>query len=191
MNRIKPLLLALTIGSCAWQAANGQDYVGYVEQLAAQAGQRAQMHAQNAITMYRQQTGDWSTPDQQVLARLDAMSRQQNPGFYSDLQQREQAFQAQQRAYVNDSNAVLDGMHNSYMDRSATQYQGHQDYTREGIWERSRYTDGNEVYELPHYQPGQVYEGYDGSTMIQDDYGQYQHYDAYGWQSEMEYYDPD
>lgn len=88
------------------------------------------MHAQNAITMYGQQTGDWSTADQQILARLDAMSRQQNPGFYSDLQQREQAFHAQQGAYVNDSNAVLDGMYNGYMDRSATQYQGHQDYTR-------------------------------------------------------------
>ncbi|NEX21101.1 hypothetical protein G3480_12395 [Thiorhodococcus mannitoliphagus] len=191
MNRIKPFLLALTIGPCAWQAANGQDYVGYVEQLAAQAGQRAQMHAQNAITLYRQQTGDWSTPDQQVLAHLDALSRQQNPGFYSDLQQREQAFQTQQDAYVKNSNAVLDGMYNSYMDRSAAQYQGHQNYTREGIWERSHYTDGNEVYELPYYQPGQVYEGYDGSTMIQDEYGQYQHYDAYGWQSEMEQYDPD
>ncbi|MCF7983494.1 MAG: hypothetical protein K9L70_03745 [Thiohalocapsa sp.] len=189
MSPLKPFLLALAIGPSAWQLASAQDYVGYVEQLAAQAGQQAQMHAQNAIQLYRQQTGDWSTPDQQVLAYLDAMSRQQNPGFYSDLQQREQAFQAQQGAYVNNSNAVLDGMYNSYMDRSAMQYQGQQDYVREGIWERSRYTDGNAVYELPNYQPGQVYEGYDGSTMIQDDYGQYQHYDAYGWQTEMEEYD--
>jgi hypothetical protein len=85
MNPLKRPLLALFIGSCAWQLANGQDYIGYVEQLAAQAGQQAQMHAQNAITAYRQQTGDWSTPDQQVFEYLDAMSRQQNPGFYSDL----------------------------------------------------------------------------------------------------------
>jgi hypothetical protein len=84
---------------------------------------------------------------------------------------------------------VLDGMYDSYMERSATQYQGHQDDVREGIWERSLYTDGNRVYELPHHQPGQGYEGYDGSTMIQDDYGQYRHYDAQGWQTEMDEFD--
>jgi hypothetical protein len=57
---------------------------------------------------------------------------------------------------VDNSNAVLDGMYNSHMDRSAMQHQGHQDQIREGIWERSLYTDGNSLYELAYHQPGQV-----------------------------------
>jgi hypothetical protein len=186
MHRL--VIFILTALSGAWSAAQAQDYIGYVEQLAAQAGQQARMHAQNAIMAYRQQTGDWSTPDEQVFAYLDAMARQQNPGFYADLQAREQAFQAQQQAYTGNSNAILDGMHQGYMERSEMQYQGHQDYVRGGIWDRSLYTDGASVYEMPYYEPGVVYEGYDGSTMIQDEFGQYRHYDAYGWGTEMDQY---
>jgi hypothetical protein len=186
MRRFELLLLAAAIGPASVALAHAQDYIGYVEQLAAEAGQRAQMHAQNAIAAYRQQTNDWSTPDQQVLGYLDALSRQQNPGFYADLQQREQAFQAQQQAHVNNSNAILDGMYNSYMDQSRIQYDGHQQYVREGIHEQTLYTNGSDVYALPHYEPGTAYEGYDGSTIVQDDYGQYRQYDAHGWETEMD-----
>ncbi|EGV32872.1 hypothetical protein ThidrDRAFT_0992 [Thiorhodococcus drewsii AZ1] len=188
MNSSSLFILAGALGALAALPANSQDYIGYVEQLAAQAGQQAQMHAQNAISAYRQQTGDWSTPDQQVLDYLTALSRQQNPGFYADLQRREQAFQAQQQGYVNNSNAVLDGMFNSYMDRSQQQYQGHQQYIREGIHERSLYTNGNDVYEMPYYAPGNVYEANDGSQMTQDQYGQYYQYDPNGWETEMQEY---
>jgi hypothetical protein len=182
------VIFAGTLGILASPPVLCQDPIAYVEQLAAQLGQQAQMQGQYAISAYRQQTGDWSTPDQQVLDYLVAVSRQQNPGFYADLQRRENAFQAQQRAYVNNSNAILDGMYNGYMDRSQQQYQAHQQYIREGIHENSLYTNGNDVYEMPYYAPGNVYEGDDGSQMIQDQYGQYRHYDPYGWETEMQEY---
>ncbi len=188
MKNRKLIIIPGLLGILTGMSAHSQDYIGYVEQLAAEAGQRAQMHAQNAVSAYREQTGDWSTPDQQVLDYLVALSREQNPGFYADLQRREQAFQVQQQGYVNDSNAVLDGMFNSYMDRSRQQYIGHQQYVREGIHERSLYTNGTDVYEMPYFSPGTVYEGFDGSEMIQDDYGQYRQYDAYGWGTELEEY---
>lgn len=190
MKTLKALALILTVSLMSATAAQAQyqDPYAYVDQLVAEAGQRAQMHAQNAVMAYRQQTGDWSTPDQQVFAYLDQMARQQNPAFYANLQQREQAFQAQQQAYVANSNAILDGMYNGYMARSNMQHQGHQNYIQQGIWERSNFTNGTYNYELPYYQPGTIYEGADGSTMIQDEYGQYHHYDAGGWHSEMNEY---
>ncbi len=189
MKFLNLCLFAIALTCCSCQNTFAQDYIGYVEQLAAEAGQRAQMHAQNAIQAYRQQTGDWSTPDQQVFNYLVAESQRQNPGFYADLQQREQAFQQQQQAYVANSHAVLDGMYNGYMARSQTQYQGHQQYVREGIWERSLYTNGNgNVYEMPYYQPGNIYQSPDGSTFMQNANGQYYQYDNYGWSSPMYYY---
>ena len=182
---VPALALGLTLLAIGSRTAQAQDYVAYVEQLAAQAGQRAQMHAQNAVRIYREQTGDWTTPDAQVFAYLDQMARRQNPGFYANLRQREQQFQMQQQQYVANSNAVLDGMYNSYMNRSNMDYRGHQQYVQQGIWEQANYTDGNSVYQLPNYRPGQIYQSNDGSHMIQDDYGQWHHYDAGGWHSDM------
>ncbi len=191
MKVFKSILLAFALGLLACQFTYAQvDYVAQVQRLADEAGQRANMAAQNAVNAYRQQTGDWSTPDQQVYNYLVAESQRQNPGFYADLQQREQAFQMQQRAYAENRNAILDGMHNSYMARSESEYAAHQKYVREVIREQSLYTgSGGNVYELPYYHPGQVYEANDGSTFVQDNGGQYYQYDNSGWETEMSDYD--
>ena len=182
MNATRRCLLAFFLGVALCHAAYGQDYIGYVEQLAADAGRRAQMHAYDAVQSYRQQTGDWTTPDQQVFDYLVAESRRQNPGFYADLQQRERAFQQQQWVYTQNSNAILDGMYNSYMATSQWQHNAHQQYVREGIWERQYYTNGyGNVYELPYYDPGNVYQTSDGSSFIQDQSGNYYQYDSSGW----------
>ena len=187
MTRILIFSVGLAVASVVVSGPNiqAQDYIAYVEQLAAQAGQRAEAHAQNAIAIYRQQTGDWTTPDQQVFAYLDQLARRQNPQFYANLRQREQQFQLQQQQYVANSNAILDGMYNGYMDRANMQHQGHQQYVQQGIWERSNFSNGNGVYELPNYQPGQLYRAADGSLMIQDNFGQWRHYDHGGWQTDM------
>ncbi|MEM7454849.1 MAG: hypothetical protein AAF456_10915 [Planctomycetota bacterium] len=172
MKAIKFCLFTFALGMIACQSASAQDYIGYVEQLAAQAGQRAEMHAMNAINIYRQETGDYQTSDQQVWAYLDAMARQQNPGFYADLQARENAFQMQQAQYRQYANSMLDNSYNSYMNRSNMQHQGHQNYIQQGIWERGDYSWNGSTYELPNYDPG-FHEAYDGTTFYQDDYGDY------------------
>ena len=190
MRILRTVLIVLSLGLFANLPAHGQDYIAMVEQMAQDAGRRAEMYARNAIQIYRQETGDWSTPDQQVWAYLDALARQQNPGFYADLQRREQRFQQQQQAYVANSNAILDQMYNSYMDRSARQYAGHQRYIREGIWERSLFTNGNgNLYSLPYYSPGTIYQSNDGSMFIQDNAGQYHGYDGNGWRTNLYDYD--
>lgn len=187
MKALRTCLFAFALGLTACQFTFAQvDYIAEVQRLADEAGQRANMHAMNAVNAYRQETGDWSTPDQQVYNYLVAESQRQNPGFYADLQQRERAFQQQQQAYVANSNAVLDGMFNSYMNRSNSDYQSHQRFIREGIYERSLYTNGNgNVYEMPWYSPGNIYQASDGSTFIQDNTGQYYQYENPGWSSEM------
>ncbi|MCC7334831.1 MAG: hypothetical protein IT422_07035 [Pirellulaceae bacterium] len=190
MSAFKSCLLALTLGFIVSQTAMAQvDYIGYVEQLAAEAGQRAQYHEQEAIRLYRQQSGDWSTPDQQVIAYLVAESRRQNPGWYANLRQQEANFQQQQSQYVADRNQQMDSSFNAYMQRSQSEYQAHQDYVRGSIWERGLYAgDNGYVYELPYYQPYQSYEANDGSQFMQDGYGDYYQYDNYGWGTQMEAY---
>ncbi len=190
MSAFKSCLLALALGFVVSQAAMAQvDYVAYVEQLAAEAGQRANYHEQEAIRLYRQETGDWSTPDQQVFAYLVAQSRQQNPGWYANLRQQEANFQQQQSQYVADRNQQMDSSFNAYMQRSQSEYQAHQDYVRGSIWERGLYAgDNGYVYELPYYQPYQSYEANDGSQFMQDGYGDYYQYDNYGWGTQMEAY---
>ena len=187
MKALKICLFAFALGLTACQFTFAQvDYLAEVQRMADEAGQRANMHAMNAVNAYRQETGDWSTPDQQVFNYLVAESRRQNPGWYADLQQREQAFQQQQQAYVANRNAQMDASFNGYMDRSNSQYQSHQRYIREGIYERSLYTDGyGNTYEMPYYSPGNVYQANDGSTFIQDNSGQYYQYDNSGWESPM------
>ncbi len=191
MKALKTCLFAFAMGLTACQFTFAQvDYVAEVQRLADETGQRANMHAQNAVNAYRQETGDWSTPDQQVYNYLVAQSQRQNPGFYADLQQREQAFYQQQQAYVANNNAAHDSLYNSYMDRSNSQYRSHQRFIREGIYERSLYTNGNgNVYEMPYYSPGNVYDANDGSTFIQDNSGQYYQYDNSGQGSEVSDYD--
>jgi hypothetical protein len=188
MSAFKSCLLALALGLVVSQTSMAQfDYIGYVGQLAAEAGQRANYHEQEAIRLYRQQSGDWSTPDQQVMAYLVAESRQQNPEWYANLRQREANFQLQQSQYVADRNAQMDSSFNAYMQRSQSQYQAHQDYVRGSIWERGLYAgDNGNVYELPYYQPYQSYEANDGSQFMQNGYGDYYQYDSNGWATQMD-----
>lgn len=188
MSAFKSCLLALALGLVVSQTSMAQfDYIGYVGQLAAEAGQRANYHEQEAIRLYRQQSGDWSTPDQQVMAYLVAESRQQNPEWYANLRQREANFQLQQSQYVADRNAQMDSSFNAYMQRSQSQYQAHQDYVRGSIWERGLYAgDNGNVYELPYYQPYQSYEANDGSQFMQNGYGDYYQYDSNGWGTQMD-----
>ena len=188
MSAFKSCLLALALGLVVSQSSMAQfDYIGYVGQLAAEAGQRANYHEQEAIRLYRQQSGDWSTPDQQVMAYLVAESRQQNPEWYANLRQREANFQLQQSQYVADRNAQMDSSFNAYMQRSQSQYQAHQDYVRGSIWERGLYAgDNGNVYELPYYQPYQSYEANDGSQFMQNGYGDYYQYDSNGWATQMD-----
>ena len=80
--------IAFTISACQSVFAQEIDYIGYVEQLSEQLRQESNMHARNAINSYRQETGDWNTPDQQVLNYLMAESQRQNPAFYQQLRQR-------------------------------------------------------------------------------------------------------
>ncbi len=187
MSAFKTSLLAVALGFVVSQSSMAQiDYVAYVGQLAAQAGQQAAYHEQEAIRLYRQQSGDWSTPDQQVIAYLVAESRQQNPEWYAGLRQREANFQQQQRQYVADRNAQMDSSLNAYMQRSQSQFQAHQDYVRGSIWERGLYVGNNDnVYELPYYQPYQSYEANDGSQFMQNGYGDYYQYDNSGWGTQM------
>ena len=188
MSAFKSCLLALALGLVVSQTSMAQfDYIGYVGQLAAEAGQRANYHEQEAIRLYRQQSGDWSTPDQQVMAYLVAESRQQNPEWYANLRQREANFQLQQSQYVADRNAQMDSSFNAYMQRSQSQYQAHQDYVRGSIWERGLYAgDNGNVYELPYYQPYQSYEANDGSQFMQNGYGDYYQYGSNGWATQMD-----
>lgn len=162
-----------------------EDPMAYVQRLAEETRQRAQESAFNAVMAYRHQTGDWNTPDQQVFDYLVQQSRQANPGFYADLEQRERAFYEQQRNYAANRNAIMDGMHQSYMDRSNADYQAHRRYVQQVIREHSNFTDGSTVYDLPYYQPGNFHQGHDGSMMYQDYSGQYHHYNGGGWYSEM------
>lgn len=187
MSVVKSCVLTLIVAVATHSSANAQmDPIAYVESVANYYRQQAESAGNEAIQCYRQQTGDWSTPDQQVLDYLIYQSRQQNPGWYADLQQREANFQQQQSQYVANSNAALDNLYNGYMQRSQWQHQGHQDYVREAIWERSLYTGNNgDVYELPYYQPYQQYQAYDGSQFTQDQWGNYFQYDNSGWGNQM------
>lgn len=188
MSLCKACLLTIVVAIASYSSAYAQmDPIAYVEAMADYYGQRAAAAGNEAVLIYRQQTGDWSTPDQQVLEYLTIQSRLQNPAWYADLQQREANFQLQQSQYVANSNAALDNSFNSYMQRSQWQYQGHQDYVRESIWERSQYMGNNgNVYELPYYQPYQQYQAQDGSQFMQDQWGNYYQYDHAGWGSQMQ-----
>jgi hypothetical protein len=187
MSLCKACLLAVVVAIASHTSASAQmDPIAYVEAIANYYGQQAAAAGNEAVLTYRQQSGDWSTPDQQVLDYLIYQSRQQNPGWYADLKQREANFQQQQSQYVANSNAALDNLYNGYMQRSQWQYQSHQDYVRENIWERSQYMGNNgNVYELPYYQPYQQYEANDGSQFTQDQWGNYYQYDNAGWGSQM------
>lgn len=191
MKMILTVLIAMTFVGTIQQNASAQqvDYIGYVERLAAQAGQRAQQHARRAIQLYRQQSGDYQSSDQAVYNYLVKMSRQQNPGWYNNLKQREAAFQQQQSAYRNYANSMLDSSFNSYMQRSNQQYQSHRRYVREGIWGQQYYTCPNtgQTYQLPNYAGGNVYRSQDGSIFVQDQSGNYYRYDQNGWRSAMNY----
>ena len=138
MKTIKFFLLALILGTVATQSVQAQmDPLEYVQRLEQQFGMQAEMYARQAVEAYREETGDYDTPDLQVWNHVDAMARQQNPGFYQNLQARENAFMQQQQAYHQNSMAILDGLQSSYMNRSNSDYQSHQDYIREGIWNRA------------------------------------------------------
>jgi hypothetical protein len=165
--------------------AKAQDYIAQVQQIQNELRQQADMHAAQAVQAYRQETGDWTTPDQQVFDWLVYQSRQANPGFYADLANRERAFYAQQQNYAANRNAIMDGMHQSYLNQSDSQHRSHQNFVQGVIWERSNYTDGTNVYDLPYYQPGNVYQGQNGSMIYQDYSGQYNQYDAGGGYTEM------
>jgi len=189
MKTAKILFCAFILGSSACHWACGQDYIAYVEQLSQNLQQQANQSAAQAVYLYRQQTGDYTSSDQEIYNYLVAESRRQNPGWYADLQRREMQFQQQQGAYVQNSNAILDNMYNGYMNRSEVDYQSHQQYVQQGIWERANYTNGNgNVYELPYYQPNTMYEATDGTQFYQDNSGQYYQYDNSGWWSEMDPY---
>ena len=174
MKTIKFFLLALILGTVATQSVQAQmDPLEYIQRLEQQFGMQAEMYARQAVEAYREETGDYDTPDLQVWNHVDAMARQQNPDFYQNLQARENAFMQQQQAYHQNSMAILDGLQSSYMNRSNSDYQSHQDYIREGIWNRSNYSDGyGNVYELPQYDPG-YYQADDGTEFYQDEYGDY------------------
>lgn len=186
---VKSTLLAFSALLFWGQFAVAQeDPYATINRLMEECRQRTEYHARNAINSYRQQTGDYRTPDAQVMAYLVQLSKRQNPDFYRRLRQREQAFQAQQQAYVQNANQALDNSFNSYMRRSNINYQSHRRYVREGIWERGNYTNSNgTTYQLPNYQPNTMYRANDGGTIVQDAYGNYWHYDAYGYRTPMQY----
>lgn len=162
--------------------ASAQDPLEYVKQLRREVQQRADSQARQAVQLYRQETGDYSTSDQAVFDYLVAESRRQNPAWYADLKQREANFQQQQAAYSQNINSIMDNRFNSYMQRSNDQHRAHQNYVRNVIWERELYQGSNgSVYELPYYSGNNVYQASDGSTFWQNQSGQYYQYDNSGW----------
>ncbi|MEM7454850.1 MAG: hypothetical protein AAF456_10920 [Planctomycetota bacterium] len=177
MKAIKFCLFAIALGMITVSSASAQDYVGMLDQMIADIDQQNAARAQFIVNSYRQQTGDWNSSPQQILAHVEAQSRMNNPQFYNNLRQREAMFQQQQAQYRQHANAMLDNSFNSYMNRSNMQHQAHQDYVRQSIWERDNYDWNGNTYELPNYDPG-FHEAYDGTTFYQDDDGDYYHWDG-------------
>jgi LmbE family N-acetylglucosaminyl deacetylase len=183
MYRFPAILIACVLGSTYVTPTFAQmDPMGAIEQLQLQANQNVNRSQNQAVQMYRKQTGDYRTPDHVVVQYLLARARQQNPQWYADYQQRQSNFQRHQSQYSADRNSQLDQSHNDYMNRSQRQQQGHDSYVRENIRNESLYGDnqGN-VYQLPQYRPYQAYETNDGRYMTQDGNGRYHQFDRNGW----------
>ena len=203
MKRVIFAALLLSIGAWAASSASAQDHIANVAAIQRQFEQEAAMLRQQSIQSYRQQTGDYQNSDQAIYEYLVAESRRQNPAWYSGLKQREANFQAQQAAYTQHANAMLDTSFNNYMERSQWkhqahqnymqnsnwQHQGHQNYVQQGIWGNEYYQGANgTVYELPYWSGGTAYQAHDGSTFWQDQAGQYRQYDNAGWGYQMSPY---
>ncbi len=183
MTLINRFLIATAFTVLFSQAASAQvDYIAQVAQIRQQIAQRQNYYEQQVIQSHRQQYNDYQTPDSQILAHYVQQSRIQNPGFYQNLAAREQAFYQQQAAYTANRNAIMDSMHNSYMQRSEQQYAGHQKYIRNAIYEQSNLMDnqGN-VTQLPNYNPGVVYSDSYGNQFMQNQAGQWFKADSSGY----------
>jgi len=171
---------------CVTTPAMAQDPMAQIQQLLDEGRQHANSQMQQAIQSYRQETGDYQNSDEAVWNYLVAESRRQNPEWYANLKQREAAFQQQQAAYVQRTNALMDMSFDGYMQRSHSQHQAHQNYIRNVIWERDLYRGSNgTIYELPYYSGGEVYQASDGSTFWQNSAGQYYQSNNWDWAYEM------
>lgn len=190
----------LIVGCWATKGALAQDYIEQVAAIQRHFQQQADMHGYEAVQSFRQRTGDNYSSDEAILEYLIAESRRQDPVWFENLQRREADFQAQQAAYTQYANGMLDNSfnnhmlrsqwqhdaHRSYMQGLEQQYQAHEGYIREAIWENGLYHGSNgTVYELPHYSGGNIFQAQDGSTFWQDPSGYYRQYDNGGWAYNM------
>ncbi len=162
-----------------------------LQQLHAQQLQNTEMATRKAIQAYRQQTGDYSTSDQQVVEIIWAKygpRQTPNDNFSRNLRAREDAFYQQQAKYAADRNVAMDASLAQWKDQSAQNSAGHRRFITEGIYEQGNYRNHQgEIFQMPNYQPGSVWSGGPGNTMIQDSYGQYHHFDGNGARTDMFY----
>jgi hypothetical protein len=183
MKRLSALLFSLALGVFNINTSFAQmDPMVAIEQLQQQANRNVNQSQRQAVEMYRRQSGDYRTPDNQVVQYLLKRAHQQNPQWSANYQQRQSNFQKQQSQYSADRNSQMDQNFNNYMNNSRRQQQGHDQFVREGVWDRGFYGDrqGN-VYELPNFQPNQMYETKDGQHLMQDSNGRYRQFDRNGW----------
>ena len=161
----------------------------YVQQQMQMAQQQADQAYANVgqffIDYYRQNTGDYNTPDAQALQLGDQLYCQHNPAQCQQNIQNAQTWSdisaaghqqnmnniagwGQTMNQIGQMNGqILDMSHKGYMDRSQMQYQGQQKYVQEGIFGTTTFVDpnGNISYS------GLPVNAYDG-MVVQTAYGQ-------------------
>lgn len=159
------------------QYYNQMDPMGQMNMLMQQANQQAAQAQQQMIAQfaqyYRQQTGDYNTPDMQAADKGFQLWCQNSPAECQAVITRGQQLQAQDaqgwaqtNAQIAQTNSeILDINQAGYMNRSNMQYQGQQNYVQGAIYGESNYYGQNgSVYSLPVYpDPNMSYttpEGY-------------------------------
>ena len=202
MKKVALLAASVITIFAANQSANGQDeYWNMMYQQAAQHEQMNQMwmnlyqQRQSQINdLYRQETGDYTSSDAEVQAKLDAMSRRAYPQAYAQMHQNMMQSNAQ----------TFNNMQNSFRQYSAdvnAMYQSSNDYASatnswvsdrwgEYFRDEQRYVNPTtgQIQTLPTYNPNTAYQNAYGNNYYQNSYGQYYQVGPDGYGTQMNVY---
>lgn len=155
------------------------------------------------IDYYRQQTGDYATPDNQALVLGDRLYCQHNPAqcqqnirFAEDMTRISANAHARRMADIASwgntmeevgqiNSGILDASQAGYMNRQQIKNQGQADFVRGAIWGEGNYTNSTTgtTYSLPVApDPNTRYQTPDGYPLVFDaGTNTWYQYDSYGF----------
>jgi hypothetical protein len=189
MKTITLICLACGLSACCGQSANAQyaydpgiDVFNGLQSRNQQLQQQMDQTWQQYTNQYRQQTGDWSTPDPVLQQQVMNQYYAQNPQALQQQMNQQQQIRRRIFGNWNDSLAMRAGSWRQYNESSDRHQRQMQNYIRS----QADYVnpETGQAWNLPYGEPG--YYRSPCSDFYQNPAGQYYHYGPGGYWQELD-----